>query len=97
VGKAEAAIAGFEVTLEKIGGALPGFADGKAEELFEKVKSLRDFADGYKKKSAIFMEDGRHMLLDLSEAANNMTRKIDPTAVAPAPQQPPRRLQQKRQ
>jgi phospholipid/cholesterol/gamma-HCH transport system substrate-binding protein len=93
VGKADAVIASFDVTLEKIGGVLPGFADGKAEELFEKLKSLRELADTYKKKSALFMEGGRRMLLDVSEAANNMNRKIDPAAV---PQAPPRRPQQKR-
>src|SRR6201997_3590837 len=37
VGKADAAVAGFDSTVEKISGVLPGFAAGKAEELFEKV------------------------------------------------------------
>jgi phospholipid/cholesterol/gamma-HCH transport system substrate-binding protein len=96
VGKADAAVAGFDSTVEKISGVLPGFADGKAEELFEKVKSFHELADTYKKKSAVFLEEGRRMLLDVSETANNMTRKIDPAA---APQAPPRRPQpqQKRQ
>jgi hypothetical protein len=35
------------------------------------------------------------MLSDLSESANNMTRKIDPSALPPPA--PPRRPQQKRQ
>jgi len=94
LGKADSAFAGFDSGMEKITNALPGFADGKADELFEKMKSLRELADTYKKKSDTFMEDGRKMLSDLSEAANNMTRKIDPAAL-PAP--PPRRPQQKRQ
>jgi phospholipid/cholesterol/gamma-HCH transport system substrate-binding protein len=93
VGKADGALASLEVTIEKIDGVLPGFADGKAEELFEKVKSFRELADTYKKKSAFFMEEGRRMLLDVSEAANNMSHKIDPAAV---PLAPPRRPQQKR-
>jgi len=97
IGKADAAFAGFDSTIDKITGVVPGLADGKTEELFEKLQSLRELADTYKKKSAAFLEDGRRMLLDVSEAANNMTRKIDPTAIAPAPQQPPRRPQQKRQ
>ena len=81
--------------MSKINNAVPGFADGKTEELFEKLKSLRELADTYKKKAATFMEDGRRMLSDLSETANNMTRKIDPSALPPSA--PPRRPQQKRQ
>jgi phospholipid/cholesterol/gamma-HCH transport system substrate-binding protein len=94
VGKADAAFASFDVTIEKINSVLVGFADGKAEELFEKVKSFHELADTYKKKSAFFIEEGRRMLLDVSEAANNMTRKIEPAA---APQALPRRSQPKRQ
>jgi phospholipid/cholesterol/gamma-HCH transport system substrate-binding protein len=96
VGKADAAVVGFDSTVEKISGVLPGFADGKAEELFEKVKSFHELADTYKKKSTVFLDEGRRMLLDVSEAANNMTRKIDPAGV---PQAAPRRPQpqQKRQ
>jgi phospholipid/cholesterol/gamma-HCH transport system substrate-binding protein len=93
VGKADAAFASFDVTIEKINGVLVGFADGKAEELFEKVKSFHELADSYKKKSTLFIEEGRRMLLDVSEAANNMTRKIEPAA---APQALPRRPQSKR-
>ena len=96
VGKADAAVAGFDSTVDKISGVLPGFADGKAEELFEKVKSLHELADTYKKKSAVFLEEGRKMLVDVSETANSMVRKIDPAA-APQPAAPPRRPQPKRQ
>jgi phospholipid/cholesterol/gamma-HCH transport system substrate-binding protein len=95
LGKADSAFAGFDSGMERITNALPGFADGKAEELFEKMKSLRELADTYKKKVATFMDDGRKMLIDLSESANNMTRKIDPAALPPPA--PPRRPQQKRQ
>jgi phospholipid/cholesterol/gamma-HCH transport system substrate-binding protein len=95
LGKAEGAFAGFDGGMDRITNALPGFADGKAEELFEKMKSLRELADTYKKKAATFMDDGRKMLSDLSESANNMTRKIDPAALPPPA--PPRRPQQKRQ
>jgi len=90
VGKADDAFAGFDSTMAKIGGVLPGLADGKTEELFEKLKSLRELADTYKQKSDIFMEEGRHMLADVSESANNFTRKIDPQALpAPAAQRRP--------
>jgi phospholipid/cholesterol/gamma-HCH transport system substrate-binding protein len=91
--KADSAFAGFDSGMDRITNALPGFADGKADELFEKMKSLRELADTYKKKAATFMDEGRKMLSDLSESANNMTRKIDPAALPPAP---PRRPQQKR-
>jgi phospholipid/cholesterol/gamma-HCH transport system substrate-binding protein len=95
LGKADSAFAGFDSGMDRITNALPGFADGKAEELFEKMKSLRELADTYKKKAATFMDEGRKMLSDLSESANNMTRKIDPAALPPPA--PPRRPQQKRQ
>jgi phospholipid/cholesterol/gamma-HCH transport system substrate-binding protein len=96
VGKADAAVAGFDSTVEKISGVLPGFADGKAEELFEKIKSFHELADTYKKKSTVFLDEGRRMLLDVSEAANNMTRKIDPAGVPQAASRRPQ-PQQKRQ
>jgi phospholipid/cholesterol/gamma-HCH transport system substrate-binding protein len=91
--KADTAFAGFDSGMDKITNVLPGFSDGKADELFEQMKSLRELADTYKKKAAAFLDDGRKMLSDVSESANNMTRKIDPSAL-PAP---PRRPQQKRQ
>ena len=95
LGKADTAFAGFDSGMDKITNALPGFADGKAEELFEKMKSLRELADTYKKKVATFMDEGRKMLSDLSESANNMTRKIDPAALRPPA--PPRRPQKRQQ
>ena len=98
IGKADDAVAGFGGAIDKIEGVLPGFANGKAADLFEKVKSLRELADTYKQKSVTFMEEGRRMLADVSEAANGMTRKLNPAAVPAAPAQPPRRPQpQKRQ
>jgi phospholipid/cholesterol/gamma-HCH transport system substrate-binding protein len=89
LGKVDDAFAGFDDTMAKINGTLPGLADGKTEELFEKLKSLRELADTYKQKSATFLEEGRHMLVDLSEGANNFARKIDPQSVpAAAPRRP---------
>jgi phospholipid/cholesterol/gamma-HCH transport system substrate-binding protein len=93
--KADNAFAGFDSAMDKIDGVIPGLADGKVQELFEKVKSLRETADTFKRHSATFMEDGRRTLIDLSEAANRMDRKNVPqTAAAPLPG--PRRPQQKR-
>jgi phospholipid/cholesterol/gamma-HCH transport system substrate-binding protein len=82
--------AGFDSTIARINNAIPGFADGKADELFEKLKSLRELAGTYKQKSATFLEDGRRMLSDVSEGANNFASKID-TQSTPAAA-PPRRV-----
>jgi phospholipid/cholesterol/gamma-HCH transport system substrate-binding protein len=87
--------AGFDSTMARINNAIPGFADGKADELFEKLRSLREVADTYKQKSATFLEDGRRMLSDVSEGANNFARKIDPQSAPVAA--PPRRAAPKRQ
>jgi phospholipid/cholesterol/gamma-HCH transport system substrate-binding protein len=93
--KVDGAFAGFDHAMEKIDGIVPGFADGKAEELFEKLKSLRGMAVTFKQRAAVFMDDGRRSLLDLSEAASRMDRKIDPRAAA-AQLTIPRKPQQKR-
>jgi phospholipid/cholesterol/gamma-HCH transport system substrate-binding protein len=92
--RADDAFAGFDGTMARIGGVLPGLSDGKTEELFEKLKSLRELADTYKQKSATFFDEGRRMLVDVSEGANNFARKIDPQSVpaaAPPRRPPPRR------
>ena len=89
VGKADDAFAGFDSTMAKIGGVLPGLGDGKTEELFEKLKSLRELASTYKQKSATIMEESRRMLADVSEGANNFARKIDPRSMPASA--PPRR------
>lgn len=82
--KAENAFASFDSAVTKIEGIVPGFVDGKADELFEKMKSLREFADNMKKKSAGLMEEGRRTLLDISEAANKMSAKFNPQGAVPA-------------
>jgi phospholipid/cholesterol/gamma-HCH transport system substrate-binding protein len=88
--KAESAFTSFDSAVTRIESVVPGIVDGKADELFEKVKSLREFADTMKKKSASVMEDGRRTLLDISEAANKMSGKLDPQG-ASLPARPPRR------
>jgi phospholipid/cholesterol/gamma-HCH transport system substrate-binding protein len=96
-GKADDAFAGFDRTVEKIEGVIPGFSDGRAEELFQKLKSLREMADTFKHRSASVMEESRRTLQDISEAANRMDRKLDPRAAgAPSPAAP-RRAPQNRQ
>jgi phospholipid/cholesterol/gamma-HCH transport system substrate-binding protein len=97
--KADDAFAGFDTVIAKIEGVVPGFADGKTEELYEKLSSLREMADSFKLKSAKLMEDGRQTLRDISDAANRMDFKFDPQTQAANARlaAPPRRAaQQKR-
>ncbi|WFU40722.1 MlaD family protein [Bradyrhizobium sp. CB82] len=88
--KVDKGFASFDNAVTKIENVVPGFADGKADELFEKVKGLRELADTMKKKSASFIEDGRRTLLDISEAANKMSG-------TPVAARPPRRQAQPKQ
>jgi phospholipid/cholesterol/gamma-HCH transport system substrate-binding protein len=93
--KADKAFAGFDTAVTKVEGIVPGFVDGKADELFAKMKDLRELADGMKKKSAAFMEEGRKTLADISESANKMSgvpvAPRPPRKPTPAQQQPKRR------
>jgi phospholipid/cholesterol/gamma-HCH transport system substrate-binding protein len=89
IAKADAAFAGFDTAIARIDGLLPGFADGKTDELFEKMQAIREFAQTFDKKSATVMEEARQTLLDVSEGANKITMKFDPQAVGTP--RPPRR------
>ncbi|SFN86068.1 phospholipid/cholesterol/gamma-HCH transport system substrate-binding protein [Bradyrhizobium sp. Ghvi] len=86
--KVDNAFAGFDKAVTKIEGVVPGFVDGKADELFEKVKGLHELADTMKKKSASFLEDTRRSLLDVSEAANKMSGTPTPAAAPRPPRKP---------
>jgi phospholipid/cholesterol/gamma-HCH transport system substrate-binding protein len=86
--KADAAFAGFDKAIAGIDNLLPGFTDGKADELFEKLHSIREFAQTFDRKSATVMDEARQTLLSVSEGANKIASKIDPQAVS---QRPPRR------
>lgn len=97
LGKANNAFASFDSAVTKIDNVIPGVADGKAGELFEKVKSIREFAETFNKKSAAFIEEGRRSLLDISEGAVKVTRKFDPQAVSGGNPPPPRKPNPKRQ
>jgi phospholipid/cholesterol/gamma-HCH transport system substrate-binding protein len=96
IGKADSAFAGFDSAMTRIDGIMPGLADGKADELFEKVKTIRELAETFNKKSGILMEEGRRSLLDISQAAIKVTRKFDPQAVSGDNPPPPRKPNQKR-
>ncbi|MCK1539298.1 MULTISPECIES: MlaD family protein [unclassified Bradyrhizobium] len=91
--RVDSAFAGFDKAVTKIEGVVPGFADGKADELFEKIQGLHELADTMKKKSANFLDDIRRSLLDVSEAANKMSGTPTPAA---APRPPGKPAQQKR-
>lgn len=93
--KVDSAFVGFDKAVTKIESVMPGFVDGKADELFEKIKGLHELADTMKKKSASFLEDTRRSLLDVSEAANKMSGT--PSLPATAAPRPPRKPPQKRQ
>ena len=96
--KADGAFESFDAAMAKIGNVVPSLADGKAEELFEQVKSIRELADSFNKRSGALMQEGRRSLLDVSQAAQKVTRKFNaqPAAGAAAPS-PPRKPNQKRQ
>src|SRR5581483_3092300 len=96
IDRAGAAFTGFDGAIARIDSLLPGFADGKAEELFEKIQAIRAFAETFNKKSAVVFEEARHTLLDISEGAQKVTFKLDPQAPQPASPRPPRRQPQQR-
>lgn len=96
IDKADNSFASFDNAIARIDGVVPGLADGKGGELFEKVKSIRELADSFRLKSATVMEGGRLTLLDISEAANKMSQKLDPRAAANPTPAPPRRQNAKR-
>jgi phospholipid/cholesterol/gamma-HCH transport system substrate-binding protein len=80
---------------------LAGGKDGG--ELFQAVKSIRELADDFDKRSGALMADGRRTLGDISRAVNNLDK--NPTrllfgagsSAAPAPAAPERPPGQKRQ
>jgi len=78
--KADTAFDSFDSGIAKIDGIVPGLANGKDGELFQKLKSIRELAESFNKRSAVFMEEGRRTLLDISEGASQLDRKIDPQA-----------------
>jgi phospholipid/cholesterol/gamma-HCH transport system substrate-binding protein len=80
--KADTAFDRFDSGIAKINGIVPGLADGKNGELFQKLKSIRELAESFDKRSAVFMKDGRRTLLDISEGANQMDRKFNPQGAA---------------
>ena len=97
MGKIDGAFENFDSAMTKIDSVVPGLAHGSAEELYDKVRTIRELADSFNKRSGAFMEEGRRSLLDISQSAIKVTRKLDPQAVSgdnpPAPR-PPRQKRQ---
>ena len=95
--KADGAFESFDSAMAKIDSVVPSLLDGKADELFEKVKSIRELAESFNKRSAALMQEGRRSLLDISQAAQKVTRKFDAQPAAGAtPPSPPRNPSQKK-
>jgi phospholipid/cholesterol/gamma-HCH transport system substrate-binding protein len=94
--KTENAFSGIDSAIGRIDDAVPGLAGGAADELFEKVRSIRELAESFNKKSGAVMEEGRRSLLDISQAAIKVTRKFDPQAAGAESPPPPRRSNSKR-
>ena len=94
--KAENAFGGIDSAIGRIDDAVPGLAGGAADELLEKVRSIRELAESFNKKSGAVMEEGRRSLLDISQAAVKVTRKFDPQAAGAENPSPTRRPNTKR-
>ena len=95
--KADNGFAGIHNAMTKIDNIVPGLADGQAEDLLGKAKSIRELAESFNKKSGALMEEGRRSLLDVSQAAIKLTRKFDAQPATADNPAPPRRPTQKRQ
>jgi phospholipid/cholesterol/gamma-HCH transport system substrate-binding protein len=94
--KADSAFESFDGAMAKIDNVVPGLGSGSADELYDKVRTIRELAESFNKRSGAFMEEGRRSLLDISQAAVRVTRKFDPQAVGGENPPPPRKPNQKR-
>jgi len=97
VAKADLAFAGFNSAMAKIDNITPGLAEGKVDELFEKMREIREFAETFNRKSAVVIEEGRRTLLHVSQSAIQMTHKLNPQASDTDNPPPPRKPNPKRQ
>ena len=94
--KADGAFESFDSAMAKIDNIVPGLGSGSADELYDKVRTIRELAESFNKRSGAFMEEGRRSLLDISQAAIKVTRKFDPQAVSGENPPPPWKPNQKR-
>jgi phospholipid/cholesterol/gamma-HCH transport system substrate-binding protein len=96
ISKADSAFDSIDSAISKIDSVVPGLANGSPDELFEKVKSIRELAESFNKRSGVFIEEGRRTLLDISQSAQKMNGKFEPQATGAAIPAPPRKPNQKR-
>ncbi len=82
--KADTAFASFDSMMTKIDDAMPDLAKGKNGELYKKLQSIRETADTLRKRSVVFIDDGRRTLQDISDSAIKVTRKFEPPGTAAA-------------
>ncbi|HJZ20054.1 MAG TPA: MlaD family protein [Bradyrhizobium sp.] len=82
--KADTAFASFDSMMTKIDDAMPDLGKGKNGELYKKLQSIRETADSLRKRSVVFIDDGRRTLQDISDSAIKVTRKFDPPGTAAA-------------
>jgi phospholipid/cholesterol/gamma-HCH transport system substrate-binding protein len=97
IAKADGAFDSFDRVVSRIDAVVPGMASGSADELFQKLRSLRELAESFNKRSGVFIEEGRRTLLDVSQSAIKVTRKLDPQAAVGTPLPGPRKPADKRQ
>jgi phospholipid/cholesterol/gamma-HCH transport system substrate-binding protein len=95
--KADTAFATIDSVMTRIDEVVPGLAQGSVDELDQKVRTIRELAESFNKRSGAFMEEGRRSLLDISQAAVKVTRKFEPQAAGGQSPAPPRKPAHKRQ
>jgi phospholipid/cholesterol/gamma-HCH transport system substrate-binding protein len=71
------AMAKVDGAITKIDGIMPSLADGEGGQLYKSVKSIRELAESFDKRSAAFMNEGRRSLSDISQAVNKVDKKLD--------------------
>jgi len=82
--KADTAFASFDTLMTKIDDAIPDLTKGKDGELYKKLLSVHEMANSFRKRSVVFIDDGRRTLQDISDSAIKVTRKLDPPGAGPA-------------
>jgi len=70
VGRAETSVGAVDLGLAKTDDLLTSVGSVDFAELVPSVKSLRELAESFNKKSGAFMADGRRMLGDISASVN---------------------------
>jgi phospholipid/cholesterol/gamma-HCH transport system substrate-binding protein len=76
--KTNSAFESFNGAIAKIDGIVPGLSNGSDGELYQKVKSIRELAESFNKRSGALMDEGRRSLLDISQAASKVGQKLEP-------------------